>query len=84
MPSYTYRCKDCGHTFEEVHSVVNRKVPEGQPCPSCKHQACVEQIIVSGAAVTYGTGNLSTPDWFKERLNKLNKESGTSHAPIKG
>ena len=35
MPTYEYRCKDCGHTFEVVQSFTDDALTE---CPSCGGQ----------------------------------------------
>jgi len=32
MPTYEYRCKDCGHEFEAVQSFTDDAISE---CPSC-------------------------------------------------
>jgi putative FmdB family regulatory protein len=82
MPLYSYKCNECQHEFEETHKVDDRKIPENQPCPQCSAFGAVVQTI-GAPRVVYGTGNLSTPDWYKDKMKQLNKESGTSHSPIK-
>ena len=37
MPTYDYKCENCGHTFEEDLKIVDRKIPTESPC--------VEQIL---------------------------------------
>ena len=32
MPTYDYRCEECGHEFEEMLSVSRRKEPTQTPC----------------------------------------------------
>jgi len=33
MPIYEYRCKKCGHVFEQL--VLSSDKGEGYPCPEC-------------------------------------------------
>jgi putative FmdB family regulatory protein len=40
MPTYDYKCENCGHTFEEDLKIVDRKIPTESPC--------VEQILHDG------------------------------------
>jgi putative FmdB family regulatory protein len=82
MPSYSYKCSNCGHTFDEIHSVDSRKDPESKPCPNCDESNHVKQIITGFVGVTYGD-KLQTPTWFKDRLTYMNKELGTNVSPIK-
>ena len=35
MPTYDYRCKECGHEFEEQQTIAARNVPRYNPCPEC-------------------------------------------------
>ena len=32
MPTYAYRCKDCGHAFDVVHAFTDDALTE---CPAC-------------------------------------------------
>lgn len=43
MPTYEYRCKDCGHTFSKKFTVAEHDRYEPQ-CPKCKSKN-VEQLI---------------------------------------
>lgn len=33
MPTYEYRCRDCGHEFEQVERVSEHQAPH--KCPKC-------------------------------------------------
>jgi len=37
MPSYDYKCKECGHVFQERHS-ISKHTPTST-CPECKKTA---------------------------------------------
>jgi len=41
MPTYDYKCKDCGHSFEKNVHVAEYKDP--QTCPECSGEA-VKQV----------------------------------------
>ena len=43
MPTYDYRCDNCGYTFEQVMSISQRKVPEGR-CMKC-NDGDVRQVV---------------------------------------
>ena len=32
MPLYTYKCSNCGKTFEQFNSIENRDAPTLEPC----------------------------------------------------
>jgi putative FmdB family regulatory protein len=49
MPFYDYRCKACGHQFEQFHSIGATP----KPCPHCESDA-VEIIITSSVSVSRG------------------------------
>lgn len=41
MPTYDYRCRACGHTWEAEHSI---KAPPVRQCPACQQDAAERQI----------------------------------------
>lgn len=50
MPTYEYRCKECGHQFLEALRVAEHDKKKPQ-CPKCKSKK-VEQIFSSFFAKT--------------------------------
>ena len=32
MPTYDYKCSECGHTFEEILKIADRDAPTELPC----------------------------------------------------
>ena len=56
MPTYDYECSDCGHRFEEFHSMSANPV---SVCPKCGGK--VQRLIGSGAGVLFkGSGFYQT------------------------
>lgn len=56
MPTYDYKCKDCGHHFEAFHSMSADPLTE---CPKC--EGFVERQIGIGAGVLFkGSGFYET------------------------
>ncbi len=52
MPTYVYRCEECGHTFERFESIHSEPV---QVCPKCGAQA--RRLITAGAGLIFkGSG----------------------------
>ncbi len=70
MPTYDYRCNDCGHEFELFQAMsdsVKRK------CPECKKMK-LERLIGTGAAVIFkGTGFYQT-DYRSDSYKKAAKD----------
>lgn len=53
MPTYDYRCDDCGHFFEEFQSMKDPKLTK---CPACGNEA-LKRLIGTGSGLIFkGTG----------------------------
>ncbi len=53
MPTYEYSCRECGHAFEEFHSI---KASPLKVCPRCKKRALERAIGAGGAVLFKGSG----------------------------
>lgn len=54
MPTYEYRCKDCGHVFDEVQHMAEHAA--AQPvCPKCQSKQ-VEPVLATFYAKTERKG----------------------------
>jgi putative FmdB family regulatory protein len=49
MPTYEYRCKKCGHRFEEFQTITAAPLTE---CPAC-HQKALMRVIQGGAGLIF-------------------------------
>ena len=57
MPTYEYRCRKCGHEFEEFQAITADAITK---CPECGKEA-VERLIGTGAGVIFkGSGFYET------------------------
>ena len=51
MPTYTYQCKACNHTFEKVMTFQEHDRESKPACPKCESRS-VEQVPSSFQVVT--------------------------------
>ena len=56
MPTYEYKCEDCGYTFEKFQSMKDKPLKN---CPKCG--GSVQRLIGTGAGVIFkGSGFYAT------------------------
>jgi len=73
MPTYSYKCKSCEHIFEELLSMSDNKVPEGQPCPECGKEE-VKQYFGSMPGLVHEPGTrLKVDNGWRDRLKEMKK-----------
>lgn len=74
---YDYHCSSCDMTWEEIHRMDDRKIPEGLPCPHCKSEGTVLQsIVVSPPAMSYSLESTRSfkklnGSAFQEKLSRI-------------
>jgi len=72
MPTYDYRCRNCGHTFEKFQSITDRPV---RKCPICGKLG-VKRLIGTGAAVIFkGSGFYQTDYRSADYQKRVESES---------
>ena len=80
MPTYDYKCEECGYEFEELFSISRRKEPTETPCERQVHRAapiCGGEIKMK--AVAPGIGDplkmgIKKPDGrYVEKLKEIKK-----------
>ncbi len=73
MPTYDYKCQDCGHTFEKFQSISARKL---RKCPRCGGK--LKRLVGTGAGVIFkGTGFYQT-DYRSAEYKKAEKKEKES------
>ena len=77
MPFYDYKCKECGHTWDEFQTVNARNVPRYNPCPECGASGDISLVI---GKVNLGDpiqlGVKKPPRDVQERLAQINRNAG--------
>ena len=66
MPTYEYRCRACGHEFEQFQSIT---APAVRTCPACKKRKVEKKLSVGGAVLFKGGGFYET-DYRSEAYRK--------------
>jgi len=44
VPIYNYKCSNCGHEFEILHGIKDKRPVQ---CPNCKKNTLVKQFTVN-------------------------------------
>jgi hypothetical protein len=70
MPQYTYKCKSCENTTEQVLPMAAREKPCEFPCGQCGKFSLYIQI--QPTKISY-QGNLKTTQNFNDRLKDIKK-----------
>ena len=63
MPTYEYKCQDCGHTFDKFQSMKDEPLAE---CPECNGK--VRRLISGGAGVIFKGSGFYANDYGKSNL----------------
>ncbi len=73
MPTYDYKCLDCGHTFEHFQRITEEPLEQ---CPSCSGH--VKRLIGAGSTPIFrGSGFYQT-----DYKNKSTSKASSSDKPI--
>jgi len=78
--TYTYKCEDCKHTWEEKLPIADRNKPIESPCPECGKKGKISRVFEMPALVS------TSPDILKKAgsgwndvLKKIKKGSGSKN-----
>ena len=76
MPTYEYKCSQCGHRFEAFQSITADPLSD---CPRC--HGSVRRVISSGGGVIFKGSGFYTTDYrsedYKKAADKEKKPSDT-------
>lgn len=70
MPTYEYKCHNCGYTFEEFQSIVAEPI---KVCPICK-KCTVDRLINGGIGLIFKGSGFYLTD-YKRKENSTNSKS---------
>lgn len=69
MPTYEYRCRDCGLEFEVFQRMSDEP---GAPCPACS--AAAERLISGGAGLLFKGDGFYITDYRSDDYRKKARE----------
>ena len=79
MPTYDYKCDDCGYDFEKFQSINARKLTK---CPRCGGK--VKRLIGTGAGIIFkGSGFYETDYRSKSYRDGEKKDKDSLKVPSK-
>lgn len=76
MPTYTYRCKSCGHQFDEWQRIVDDPLTI---CPSCTNSTLV-RVIDGGAELIFKGSGFYLTD-YKKNSSKSKVDTSEEKKP---
>jgi putative FmdB family regulatory protein len=77
MPTYDYKCENCGNTFEILQSIKDEPL---KLCEHCGHESLVKVISVPAGLIFKGSGFYLT-DYAKKNTSATT-ESGVKDKPV--
>ena len=69
MPTYEYRCENCGHEFEKFQSIIAKSL---RRCPVCS-KSTVKRLIGAGAGIIFKGSGFYQTDYRTESYKKSQK-----------
>jgi putative FmdB family regulatory protein len=76
MPTYDYKCLDCGYKFEEFQSIT---APLLSKCPKCRGN--LKRLIGAGSGPIFkGSGFYQTD--YKKKSGTVSSETKSESKPI--
>ncbi|MFC1738860.1 FmdB family zinc ribbon protein [Planctomycetota bacterium] len=75
MPTYEYRCENCGYEFEQFQSITARSLHK---CPECGRNT-LKRLLGTGAGVIFKGNGFYQTDYrsesYKKQQDKENQKS---------
>jgi putative FmdB family regulatory protein len=82
MPTYEYKCLECGHTFEEFQMMNDKPL---RKCPECNGK--VKRLLGTGAGVIFKGSGFYETDYKRtstaSSTEKTEKPASSSSSPAK-
>lgn len=79
MPTYDYKCNECGHRFELFQSMRDKPI---RKCPECGKSA-VERLIGVGAGIIFKGSGFYETDYRSESYKKAAEAEKKSSSDAK-
>jgi putative FmdB family regulatory protein len=74
MPTYEYRCRDCGHQFEKFTTKISND--SSVDCPKCDGLA--ERLISGGAGLLFKGSGFYITDYRSDSYKKAEKKESST------
>ena len=74
MPIYNYKCRSCENETTYKLKINEHKNPTKNPCSECGGE--IFQVIGTSNIVGGIASKDTRPEWFKDKLRRLKKNSG--------
>ena len=71
MPLYVYKCNNCGESFEESHSIANRKTPTETECDHCNKKELFISLQPLQVSDPISLGRVKPSDSFRTHLQEM-------------
>jgi putative FmdB family regulatory protein len=78
MPTYEYKCRDCGEKFDEVQKITE---PPLNKCPFCG--GGVDRLISGGMGIMFKGSGFYITDYRSEGYKKAAEKDKLSETPSK-
>ena len=79
MPTYDYECQACGHEFEELQSMTDKKLTK---CPKCGKNK-LARLIGSGSGMIFKGSGFYETDYKKKPAPSESKTESKPVSPTK-
>ena len=79
MPTYNYKCNDCGHQFSAFQKMSDNPVKE---CSQC--YGLVRRIISGGSGIIFKGSGFHLTDYGKSGTSKEKEATSIEETSIKG
>ena len=76
MPTYEYKCKECGHSFDAFQSMSAEPI---KVCPKCKGE--VKRLIGPGAGPIFKGSGFYQTDYKNKSNNSSSKKEPAKPSP---
>lgn len=78
---YNYQCRACEHEFTRHLPMDDRKIPEGEPCPSCGKEGTIYQKIGAPSFVSDTKSTLTRAgQGWQDVLKRVKANSGKNNS----
>ncbi len=78
MPTYDYKCDECGSEFEKFQSMTEKPIKK---CPKCGGK--VQRLIGTGAGVVFKGSGFYETDYKKSSVSSSSSEKGPEKSAAK-